>query len=184
MMAETEWEAVAVILSKLSAAEINKLSHIIAEQITFNKVPSSEACMKKLSNEEWCHVTRLLSKFYKTAIKQALSEEQIQECLHQLPEEQKTAIKNAISTHRQDLRLSLLDDTTAVSQCVLKDFDWQLKLVMSSDKLSSVNEPLLNVDLNLQDGTGSFEQVAVELDQADLKKFLASLEACSKVSND
>ena len=52
---------------------------------------------------------------------------------------------------------------------------------MSSDKLASLNEPLVNVDLDLQDGAGDSQQVAIELDQEDLKKLLISLESCSKV---
>ena len=52
---------------------------------------------------------------------------------------------------------------------------------MSSDKLASLNEPLVNVDLDLQDGAGDSQQVAIELDQEDLKKLLTSLESCSKV---
>ena len=56
-----------------------------------------------------------------------------------------------------------------------------LQLVMSSDKLATLNEPLLNVDLDLQDGTGDSRQVAVELTHDDLKKLLNSLEGCSKV---
>ena len=56
-----------------------------------------------------------------------------------------------------------------------------MQLVMSSDKLASLNEPLLNVDLDLQDGAGESQQVAIELDQEDLKKLLTSLESCSKV---
>ena len=56
-----------------------------------------------------------------------------------------------------------------------------VQLVMSSDKLASLNEPLVNVDLDLQDGAGDSQQVAIELDQEDLKKLLTSLESCSKV---
>lgn len=52
---------------------------------------------------------------------------------------------------------------------------------MSSDKLASLNEPLLNLDLDLQDGAGDSRQVAIELDQEDLKNLLTSFEACSKV---
>jgi hypothetical protein len=55
--------------------------------------------------------------------------------------------------------------------------------VTSSDKLASINEPLVNLDLDLEDGSGSSRQVAVELNPEELKKLIASLEGCSKVRN-
>ena len=37
-------------------------------------------------------------------------------------------IAEAVSVHRDQLRQRLVDDTTSISQCVLRDFDWQLKV--------------------------------------------------------
>ena len=56
---------------------------------------------------------------------------QMMESLKVVPEEQRKIIAEAASVHRDQLRQRLLDDTTAVSQCVLRDFDWQLKVKIS-----------------------------------------------------
>ena len=53
---------------------------------------------------------------------------QMMESMKVVPEEQRKIIAEAASVHRDQLRQRLLDDTTAVSQCVLRDFDWQLKV--------------------------------------------------------
>ena len=52
---------------------------------------------------------------------------------------------------------------------------------MSSDKLSSIQEPLVNLDLGL--GAGKHAQnVSLELNKDDLKKLITSLELANKVS--
>ena len=57
-----------------------------------------------------------------------------------------------------------------------------LQLVVSSDKLASVQEPLLAVDLDIV-GAGEDEGTftSVEMNKADLQKMIASLEAANKV---
>ena len=57
-----------------------------------------------------------------------------------------------------------------------------LQLVVSSDKLASVQEPLLSVDLDV-DATGEDERkfVSVEMNKADLQRMITSLEAANKV---
>lgn len=52
---------------------------------------------------------------------------------------------------------------------------------MSSDKLASVNEPLLNLDLGLIGENGS-EHISVELKKADLQRLITSMEAANKVN--
>ena len=56
------------------------------------------------------------------------------------------------------------------------------QLVVSSDKLASVQEPLLSVDLDI-DAAGEDETkfASVEMNKADLQKMITSLEAANKV---
>ena len=53
---------------------------------------------------------------------------------------------------------------------------------MSSDKLSSVQEPVLSLDMDVQSNSDR-QTVSVELSREDLKKLITSLEAANKVSN-
>ena len=54
------------------------------------------------------------------------------------------------------------------------------QLVMSSDKLSSLQEPVLSLDMAVQNNTDK-QSVSVELGREDLKKLIASLDAANKV---
>ena len=51
---------------------------------------------------------------------------------------------------------------------------------MSSDKLSSVQEPVVSLDMDVQTNTDR-HTVSVELGREDLKKLITSLEAANKV---
>jgi len=53
-------------------------------------------------------------------------------------------------------------------------------VVVSSDRLSSVWQPLTQLDLSLSD-RGNKKLVEVELDQTELKKLVTSLEAADRV---
>ncbi len=55
-----------------------------------------------------------------------------------------------------------------------------LQLVMSSDQFSSIHEPLMCLDLDVG-GQDSARKVSVEMNKADLQKFISSLEAANKV---
>ena len=51
---------------------------------------------------------------------------------------------------------------------------------MSSDKLSSIHETLMCLDLNIGDQQ-SGSKVSVEMNKSDLQKLITSLEAANKV---
>lgn len=121
--------------------------------------------------------------------------------LPNLPEDYKNEVINAINVRRDDLRAALVETTCAVSHDSLNDFDWQVKVIdlnclgcfsvlcffvifqlaMASDSIASLHQPLATVDFNLPDN-GSDKTVSVELSQEEMKKIIASLEACNRVS--
>jgi hypothetical protein len=57
----------------------------------------------------------------------------------------------------------------------LKDFDWSLRLVLSSDKLSGLRRPLLMLKLDVVGADGDKQEKLVELSEAELDVLLAKL---------
>jgi hypothetical protein len=55
------------------------------------------------------------------------------------------------------------------------------QLVMATDKLANMREPVLSLDLDIKEKTG-MKQVSVELSKDELKELITSLEAANKVS--
>ncbi|CAK8697275.1 unnamed protein product [Clavelina lepadiformis] len=73
-----------------------------------------------------------------------------------------------------------MDDSQHIISGHLKDFDWQLNLALSSDKLASLNQPLVNVDFDLQTKSTQTSLHSVEMDGDELDKLVAALEQANK----
>ncbi|XP_046576878.1 COMM domain-containing protein 8-like [Haliotis rubra] len=179
-MADTTRVDVITLFTKCSLGELNALCHTIAGNITSRQPLDYNAYSKLWSLEEWWNVTESIHSLLKLSIKNPWTKDEIFEKLGTLPDDYKQTFMEVVSVRREDLRKSLLASTAAISQNVMADFDWQMKLVMSSDKLSSLHSPLLNLDLQVADCNNQNRVVSLELDRTDLKKLIASLEGAGK----
>jgi hypothetical protein len=76
------------------------------------------------------------------------------------------------------------DFTSSESFCAsygtLKDFDWSVRLVLSSSKLSGLRQPLLMLKLEKTMPDGTMKEQLVELDEAELNSLIANLSAAQK----
>ena len=72
--------------------------------------------------------------------------------------------------------------SSSVAKAKLKDFDWQLKLIMSSDKLSNIHQPVVAVDFTILTSGGKTQNKTLEMSKDELKRFLTSIEAANRVS--
>jgi len=63
----------------------------------------------------------------------------------------------------------------SVAYSYLKDFDWSVRVVMSSDKLSGLRKPLLLLKLDTVNADGSKSEKLVELNESELDEFLTTL---------
>jgi hypothetical protein len=76
--------------------------------------------------------------------------------------------------------VSARDNRPSASYATLQDFDWSLRLVLSSSKLSGLRKPLLMVKLEKTLPNGTVEERLLELDEAELDKLLESLKSAQK----
>lgn len=67
-----------------------------------------------------------------------------------------------------------------ISCAQLQDFDWQLKLALSSDKIATLQMPLLNLHLDVKED-GKVKPYTVEMSKEELQSLISSLEAANKV---
>ncbi|XP_071087195.1 COMM domain-containing protein 8-like [Haliotis cracherodii] len=179
-MADTIQGDVVTLLTKCSIGELNALCHTVVANISSRQPLDYNTYSKLWSLEEWWNVTESIHSLLKLSIKNSWTKDEIFGKLGSLPDDYKQTVMEVVSVRREDLRKSLLASTAAISQNVLADFDWQMKLVMSSDKLSSLHTPLLNLDLQVADCNSHNRVVSLELDRTDLKKLIASLEGAGK----
>ena len=72
--------------------------------------------------------------------------------------------------------------TTSVpgAHAMLSDFDWSLRLVLSSSKLSGLRTPLVMLKLDRVRADGSIEEKMIEMDESELDSFISSLQKAQK----
>ncbi|GAB1601723.1 COMM domain-containing protein 8-like [Argonauta hians] len=96
-----------------------------------------------------------------------------------VPEQYKQGVYDVIDCRREDIEQQLLAMTHNISERELYDFDWKVKLVMSSDKLGTIHEPLCQLDLDTRDGEKKVSTM-LELNSGELKSLIKSLESANK----
>lgn len=65
----------------------------------------------------------------------------------------------------------------------LSDFDWQLSLALSSDKMDTLDEHLLNLDFLLKKGNDESNS-SLEMGTSELQILIDALESASKHFNE
>lgn len=96
----------------------------------------------------------------------------------QLPEAHRKVVTESIELRRSEIRNETINRAILNSHTyLLKDFDWQTKMVLSSDQLYQINEPLVNLDLLLQTKVvNSCKTVSIEMNKSELNKLISVLE--------
>ncbi|MEE6462115.1 hypothetical protein FKM82_001497 [Ascaphus truei] len=95
------------------------------------------------------------------------------------PEHQEVILK-CLKSRKAEIAEALVGKVCAMSSAYLQDFDWQLKLGLSSDKLSTLQMPLVNLDLDITQN-GDIKPVSIEMNKEELQNLINSLEAANKV---
>ena len=73
------------------------------------------------------------------------------------------------------------DTTAECSYRKLRDFDWSMRLALSSDKSSGIQQPLLQLQLDIQAANGTMTERLIELDSEELNSLLSDLKAAEAV---
>ena len=104
---------------------------------------------------------------------------QLIEQLERLDVSEVKVFSDVVTKRRSDIANALA--SSCLTENRLTDFDWQVKLVMSSDKVSNIQEPVVAVNLALQSSDGSSRNRTIEMSKEGLQKLLTSIEAANKV---
>ncbi|KAM7302922.1 COMM domain-containing protein 8 [Ixodes scapularis] len=97
--------------------------------------------------------------------------------LGRIPASHRAAAKAVLERRSDSVLRHLLLGT--VSGPFLTDFDWAVKLVLGSDRVSSLGVPLTALELCLRDQTGP-RRLCLELGSAELLALVGALEAAHK----
>jgi len=67
--------------------------------------------------------------------------------------------------------------TIDASYMSLQDFDWSTRLVLSSDKISGLRKPIVQLKLDTSPSDGTLRETLLEMDLKELKILLSSLKS-------
>nr|XP_058952180.1 COMM domain-containing protein 8-like [Pocillopora verrucosa] len=170
------------LLGKCSKEEAEKITHELLESICTGKSLRYQNYGKIWTTEEW----KLLQQNGKETLKgftsRGMDKEQISKELDRfsLTSEVKQAILDCVWPRQEEVRQMLVLNAASISNSYLKDFDWKVKMTMSSDKLASVKEPTVTLDFDVNE-SGKDRNVSVELSKEELDNLISSLDAANKV---
>ncbi|CAG2116729.1 unnamed protein product [Medioppia subpectinata] len=117
--------------------------------------------------------------YMKTLLSQLIDIRAKHESLREMPENTQKVVLECIEVRRPELRKAIINETIGHNNPVLKDFFWKLNVVLDSDKMCELNEPLVNLDLNINEDTNGTKNetiVSMELNREELMKVIDTLE--------
>ncbi|KAL3879259.1 hypothetical protein ACJMK2_031561 [Sinanodonta woodiana] len=167
------------LLKKHSSKDCSSLLHGLVDGLCHRSHPTYQEYSKIWTLSEWWTLVDTFQDLIKSAVKESWTKDQILQRLEGLSDDYKTSVVDVISSRKEEIRSQLLAQTHNISQTVLSDFDWKLKLALSSDKISSLQEPLLTLNMDVLNDEKK-ETLSVELNRDDLKKLINSLEGANK----
>ncbi|KAB0401297.1 hypothetical protein E2I00_005908 [Balaenoptera physalus] len=155
------------------------LLHKIIDGICGRTHPLYQDYHSVWDSTEWMHVLEDITNFFKAVVGKNLSDEEISQQLDQLNSSHQEAIMKCLKSRKDEIKQALLEEIVDISSSQLQDFDWQLKLALSSDKIATLQMPLLNLHLDVKEN-GEVKPYSVEMSKEELQNLITSLEAANK----
>ncbi|XP_064222867.1 COMM domain-containing protein 8 isoform X1 [Aotus nancymaae] len=156
------------------------LLHKIIDGICGRAYPVYQDYHSVWESEEWIHVLEDVTKFFKAVVGKNLSDEEILQQLNQLNSSHQETIMKCVKSRKDEIKQALLREIVAISSAQLQDFDWQVKLALSSDKIAALRMPLLSLHLDVKEN-GEVKPYSIEMSREELQNLIHSLEAAYKV---
>ncbi|XP_030048496.1 COMM domain-containing protein 8 isoform X2 [Microcaecilia unicolor] len=168
------------LLERLPVEQCPQFLHKIIDGICGRTQPRYQDYGSLWNMTEWLEVLEELAVLFKTMVGQNMSEDETLKQLDGLNLSHQQAILKCLKGRKEEIRHSLVEKSSAMSSAHLQDFDWQLKLALSSDKISMLQMPLVNLDLDVREND-KIKSVSIEMNKEELQNLINSLESANKV---
>ncbi|XP_068124366.1 COMM domain-containing protein 8 [Hyperolius riggenbachi] len=168
------------LLIKLPLEKCPQFFHKVIDGICGQAHPRFQDYSSVWSLSEWLQVLQDTESFITATVGKDEPAEKSGIQLNGLNQEYQETILKCVRSRRPEIKAALVQKVCSMSSAYLQDFDWQLKLAMSSDKLSTLQMPLVNLDLDLVKD-GRIDPVSIEMNKEELQNLISSLEAANKV---
>ncbi|XP_051472720.1 COMM domain-containing protein 8 isoform X2 [Apus apus] len=167
-------------LEKLPPGRALEFLHKIIDGICGRAYPRYQDYGSIWSLSEWMEVLEEARTYFKTAVGKNIPDEEAAQQINELNSNYQEVITKCLKGRKEEIRHALVERVNAISSAQLQDFDWQLKLALSSDKISMLQMPLLNLDLDVREN-GEIKPISIEMNKEELQNLISTLEAADKV---
>lgn len=157
---------------------LKELLHACVDEICGRPGPTYHKFVNSMdwSKEEYEETYKFISVLLRNPASLYLTEEKMPQEYHELPEQIQQNILSCLKVRREQLTDALLKEYAKEKHETVTDFDWRLKLVMGSSKLASLREPLLQLDLIVED-KDSKRILGLELNKDELDTLISAVES-------
>ncbi|XP_046739615.1 COMM domain-containing protein 8-like [Diprion similis] len=174
---EDETELLQNIFTKENSDFMNQFLHACVDEIcgrkrvTFQQFTNSVEC----TENEFKTARQFIFDLLRNPALLYLEDERMPQRYVEAPAELQLAIRKCVNIRREQLLKALLREHSIKNGTTLLDFDWRLKWVMGSSKLATLKEPLLQLDLIIEDSK-SQRILDLELNRDELDTLINTLE--------
>ncbi|XP_053922298.1 COMM domain-containing protein 8 isoform X1 [Cuculus canorus] len=168
------------LLEKLPPGRGLEFLHKIVDGICGRAYPRYQDYSSIWNLSEWMEVLEETRTYFKTVVGKNISDEEAAQQINELNSNCQEAITECLKGRKEEIRNALVERINAISSAQLQDFDWQLKLALSSDKISMLQMPLLKLDLDVREN-GEIKPVSIEMNKEEVQNLINTLEAANKV---
>ncbi|MEE6462112.1 hypothetical protein FKM82_001497 [Ascaphus truei] len=168
------------LIGRLPATQCPQFLHRVIDGVCGRAQPRFQDYGNVWNLREWLDVLEDATAFLKTSTGKDDTSEEVGNTLIGLSPEHQEVILKCLKSRKAEIAEALVGKVCAMSSAYLQDFDWQLKLGLSSDKLSTLQMPLVNLDLDITQN-GDIKPVSIEMNKEELQNLINSLEAANKV---
>ncbi|XP_012252447.2 COMM domain-containing protein 8-like [Athalia rosae] len=165
------------ILNKVNNDVINQICHACIDEICGRKRMTFQQFTNSVqwTEEEYEIIRAFFSGLFRNPALLYLEEEKMPQQYNDASAELQVTIRKCVSVRREQLVNALLKEHSIKNGTTLLDFDWRLKWVMGSSKLATLREPLLQLDLIVEDKK-SQRILDLELNRNELDMLITALE--------
>eukprot|EP01112_Ceratiomyxa_fruticulosa_P023503 TRINITY_DN9002_c0_g1_i1.p1 TRINITY_DN9002_c0_g1~~TRINITY_DN9002_c0_g1_i1.p1 ORF type:complete len:196 (-),score=46.00 TRINITY_DN9002_c0_g1_i1:96-683(-) len=161
-------------ITKLGGKDLGEFAHLVIDELcglkAFPIAQYGDLDVKSLVNS--------YRAFYKQVVNNDLKKEQILSELKNggVAEDKSIVLCDAIISRWGDVRKEAINNSSAIGNTHLVDFDWKIHLVLSSDKIANVQQSKLLLNLYVTEPLDPTkrEEVLVELTKEELDQLLVT----------
>ncbi|XP_041527377.1 COMM domain-containing protein 8 [Microtus oregoni] len=167
-------------LQKLPPERGAPLLHKIIDGMCGRAYPAHQDYHSVWESAEWKQVLEDVTTFFKAVVGKNFSDEETLQQLSQLNSCHQEAVMKCLKSRKSEIKQVLLGEIVGISCAQLQDFDWQLKLALSSDKIATLQMPFLTLHLDVKEND-EVKPYSIEMSKEELQNLISSLEAANKV---